>query len=52
MTQVILDSTTVQRLIEGAGHLYYPAFPDDDHRQEIGQAVNEAEEQLEALEDV
>lgn len=43
-----LSTETVARLIEGAGHLYYPAFPDDDHRHEIAMAVNRAEEKLES----
>lgn len=47
MSDVTLDSETVARLIEGARHLYYPAFPDDEKRAAIGNAVGRAEEQLE-----
>lgn len=45
--EVTLSKQTVQELIDGAGHLYYPAFPDEDKRKQIRMAVTAAEEVLE-----
>lgn len=47
--EITLDVETVARLIDGASHLYYPAFPDEIERQEIGLAVTKAEGELEKL---
>lgn len=45
--EVTLDVETVESLIHGAGHLYYPAFPDDKERKAIAIAVTRAEGALE-----
>jgi hypothetical protein len=45
--EITLSRSTVHELIDGARHLYYPAFPDIEKRREIGAAVNAAEGQLE-----
>lgn len=46
--EITLKRETVEQLVYGAGHLYYPAFPDNEQRHNIGIAVSEAVEQLEA----
>lgn len=45
--EVTLHRETVELLLQGARHLYYPAFPDEENRREIGMAVNAAEAELE-----
>lgn len=45
--EVTLNRETVELLLQGARHLYYPAFPNEKNRREIGMAVNAAEGQLE-----
>ena len=44
--KITLDRDVVTRLIEGSKHLYTPAFPDKERRQEISMAVAEAEEEV------
>lgn len=45
---VEINVDDLARLIEGARHLYHPAFPDEDNRAAISHAVNRAEEKVES----